>query len=200
MRPAKHGHEIIWGLQTLLGRTMPAIVALVTLTACHGTSPKLEFEPTPEFRARLLHGRAADFGLKSEKGEVWGIVMDSGEGYNGAALSLLVLKDGRAGFYIDRAGAGYGDARDERLWAPVERLVVATRNVAPRAASSLLDHSPPPPRDVRFYLLKDGGTVAVDAVEQDVWRSTHPLAELYAAGQAIISRLKTADALNARAI
>ncbi len=162
---------------------------MVTLTQLSGQPV-----PTPEpiynnLRNAILTLSPADHGIAPIAGDsgVWGVLMEMG--FPNAAVTLVSLADGTTSLYFGTGGGIIGGGQH----AEVAEASLALVKAASRAARQLPAASSfplPSIGEVKFYVLKADGVAAASEREITLETEAHPLAELYAAGQAVITQLR----------
>lgn len=141
------------------------------------------------FRRQMFELDPADAGLSGDgqPGGVWGVVYELG--LPAATVTVIALADGTTSLYTT---GGFGIIGGGAHPA----VVVANRKLREAAAEQLgafrpdVGTAPPGPDDVRVRALTTGGRRVADAAQADLLDGTHPLADLFFAGHAVISQLR----------
>jgi hypothetical protein len=135
-------------------------------------------------RAKILNRE-----YRSVLPNVRGTVMEWGIGST-SAVTLVAMDDGTTSLYFSSGGAmlGLGGRPTVKALADAFRARVAAHQVA---FSSTDSFPPPPSGNVVFYLLGDSATLSTGPLTTgEVERESHPLAESWWAGQALISGIR----------
>jgi hypothetical protein len=114
-------------------------------------------------------------------------------GLTEAATTIVAVADGSVSLYLSRGGGVIG-AGDHLAVADAARrfrqLIAESRGLL----TSVID-VPPPPKvgDVAFYALIGDVRYSATVPETAVRSGRHPLAELYAAGQDLLTEIRLAS-------
>jgi hypothetical protein len=140
-------------------------------------------------RRRIFGLDPTEVGLSGEgqPGGVWGVVYELG--LASATVTVIALADGTTSLYTT---GGFGIVGGGAHPA----VVVANRKLREAVAAKLEafrpdpGSEPPGPDDLRVRALTTGGRLVADAAQADLLDGTHPLADLFFAGHAVITRLR----------
>lgn len=147
-------------------------------------------EPIYEGLRRQMFGLdPIEVGLTGEgqPGGVWGVVYELG--LPAATVTVIALADGTTSLYTT---GGFGIIGGGAHPA----VVVANRKLREAVADQLgafrpdAGTAPPAPDDLRVRALTTDGRRVADAAQADLLDGTHPLADLFFAGHAVISGLR----------
>ena len=104
--------------------------------------------------------------------------------------TIAGFADGEASIYISNGGCflGGGQSYPSVHQAALNLIAVARRFQARMHKTK--DYPLPPKGEVFFYLVTDNGIYTVSAPEAELNRRTHPLTELHAAGEDVITQYR----------
>ncbi len=153
-------------------------------------------QPVPEpvdvvkdLRSRVLSMSPADLGLSPSQQlpNVWGILMEIG--YPETLASLVVLADGTTSLCLGYGGGFIGGGEHASVRAASARfLSIADRYHAGLQATRTFPY--PDVGRVKFYVLTFSGVLYADADEEELVQKAHRLAELFYAGQDVLTELR----------
>jgi hypothetical protein len=141
-----------------------------------------------ELRLAALQRHPGDFGLATEPGEPFAVLMDLV--LPGAVATVVAAANGEAAIYLSSGGGVIGGAVE----AVREAAVAFVRESAKHRASlrPTTSFHFPLAGEVKFFVSTPDGVLATTASEQAVVSGKSPLAPLFVAGQAVIAALREA--------
>lgn len=142
-----------------------------------------------ELRDRILELTPDEIGITSasERGQVWGILMEMG--YREGLATLLALADGTTSLYWGHGGGVIGAGEHESVQRASGAFLVAGETH--RSKMDPVEEYPlPGVGRVRFYCRTSTDTLSGEAAEDDLARGTDPLSELFYAGHAVITEIR----------
>ena len=128
----------------------------------------------------------------AELPRVWGVLMEMG--FPDGAATIVSLADGTTSLYTSEGGGVIGGGEHAPVAAASRRFLVeaeATETGLSPAESANVDL--PPAGIVSFVVLAYSGTQIGAADEHELASMQHPLSQLYAAGQDVITALREAE-------
>ena len=134
-----------------------------------------------------LGGTQPPAGAAGAKNGVWGVMMETG--YEGGSSTLFARFDGGTDLMLS-VGGGLAWGGD------VERIRERSKRFVALAADALQQMRPvretplPRPGEVRFYLLTNDGVRGAAAARGAIGTGKHPLSQLFAAGDEVITALR----------
>jgi hypothetical protein len=148
-------------------------------------------------RERVIGLRGTEAQPQSSlSGGAWGLLMDlAQEKY---IATIVALANGHASLYLSSGGcASAGDERPgaNDAYAPIWSAAKAAVKVADDSITLLqptTEYPLPPPGDVAFYVLTDGGVYSATTHQDDLVSGRQPLIQLYAAGQNVLTQIRLA--------
>ena len=158
--------------------------------------PELEFDTGDEEMVRALRAQAlamspADAGMAQSAVHpmVWGMLMETA--YPEAVATLFAIGDGTTSLYLSTGGGVIGAGAYVPVRVAAEAFVAAAEQHLD-AFEPTFDAPPPPLGRVRFYARTFDGTFTAEAGERELADAEHPLAPLYASGQALLTAVRHA--------
>lgn len=104
--------------------------------------------------------------------------------------TIAGFADGEASIYVSSGGGYLGGGQS---YPSVHQAALSLISVAHRFQARMhqtKDYPLPQKDEVIFYLVTDNGVYTVSAPEAELNRRVHPLTELYAAGQDVITQYR----------
>ncbi len=163
------------------------------MTGWSGKKPPANQVPPPAgiytgLRGQIFGLKPGDLGLVGEEAKtVWGALMEMG--YPQGAASLVCLADGTTSLYFSTGGGILGGGQ-HRAVAQAGRDFLNTINAALPAFQPTREYPLPLVGQVCFYAITGQGVYTTSAQEDDLGHNRLPLAELYYAGQQVITQLR----------
>jgi hypothetical protein len=164
----------------------PAEAASANTSGDAQTSP--EARAMKGLRDRLLTSSAKEVGLSGEdaKAKVWGVLMEVA--LPSGVATLVSVRDGTASLYTSTGGGvlgGYSAKKEAvRFVAEGEKHLGKMKPVK--------SFPYPEVGHIKFYLLTQDGVNATEVDEKEVQSPEHPLFPLFAAGNDVLTALRTA--------
>lgn len=147
-----------------------------------------------ELRSKVLSLSSGEIGVAPtpEHPRVWGALMETG--YARAIASLVALGDGTVSLYFSNDGGVIGAGGNEAVRDAAARFIEsAERRLEAFAPTDV--YPLPTVGQVRFYLSTFSGHVTARANEDELVAQTSDLAELFNAGQAVITAMRESGIL-----
>lgn len=158
----------------------------------HRSPPSSSQVPRPVaiytgLRGQIFDLKPADLELSEKQAALFGVLMEMG--YEHGAASLVTLADGTTSLYFSTGGGIIGGGRHKEVARAAQDFLAAVRAGLP-AFEPAREHPLPLVRQVRFYALTERGVYTTFAPEDDLGQNRVPLAELFYAGQQVITQLR----------
>ncbi len=142
-------------------------------------------------RGQILNLKPDDLDLRpAQRAGVWGALMEMG--YAHGSASLVALADGTASLYFSNGGGILGGGQHKEV-AQAARDFLSAVQIARPAFQFTRETPLPLVGQVRFYALTTKGVYTAFAPEDDLGHNRLPLAELFYAGQQVITQLREHD-------
>ena len=161
----------------------PVATATPAITA---SSPQTA--PMKGLRDKLLTSSPKEvLSGKDAKAKVWGVLMEVA--FTDAVATIVSLRDGTASLYISTGGGIIGgySARNEA------KLFVAEAEKHLTSMNPTKSFPYPEAGRMKFYVLTQEGVYTADAAEKELTREGHALFPLFAAGNDVLTALRTAS-------
>lgn len=158
-----------------------------------GKKPSAAQVPPPAgvytgLRGQIFGLKPADLGLTgTEADAVWGALMEMG--YPRGAASLVCLADGTTSLYFSTGGGILGGGQHREVTQAGRDFLTAVGTALP-AFQPAREYPLPQVGQVRFYALAGQNVYTTFAPEDDLGHHRLPLAELFYAGQQVITQLR----------
>jgi hypothetical protein len=136
-------------------------------------------------RSQILQGSRSRFGIAptSKPTEPWGVLMDINHGR--MTLTVVAASDGSASLYFNNGGGYMGGNAEEPIRRAAQKAVEVAGETQPLTHPTTT-FPLPRPGEVIFYLLTDSGVYTVNASQDDLNSTSHPLRRLGEAMQNVI--------------
>jgi hypothetical protein len=188
--------KISWGIAFLV--ILAVAIGLFRGKANAQQKPSTVFVPTPEgkemstylgLRNLALTSSAAKAGQTSaDPNEPLAVLMDQPTGTRTATIAAYA--DGTASIYISNGG-GYlgGSQKYPAIHEAAVRMLAAARQA--RVKMQITTQFPLPEQgEITFYVVTDSGVYTARVPQEEFRKRTHPLTELYAASQEVITQYR----------
>jgi hypothetical protein len=150
---------------------------------------KSGFETYTSLRQLALRVRAADLGLTDlADASPFGMVMDMS--VNSGFATLVCFLNGEASLYFSSGGGVIGAGQKVKAVHDIAKQVVAFAGQLVPFLSKTTASDLPAAGMIRFYVLTPAGTYFGEDWEADLQQRKTQLAELYAAGQSVITEFR----------
>jgi len=177
---------------------LAALLAAGWLFQTKGQQHPSKFIPVPPEKAMetylclrklALASTSASTGLKNIKpDEPVAVLMEMDTGTRNATIAGFI--DGTASIYLSNGGGFLGGGQSyPSVHQAALNLIAVARRFRPQMHKAQ-DYPLPQKGEVLFYVVTDNGVYTVSAPEAELNRRTHPLTELYAAGQEVITQYR----------
>lgn len=141
-------------------------------------------------RKQVLSGSSAQMGQSPTLGpnEPWAVLMDMSIPHRTATIAAFA--DGTASIYISNGG-GYlgGGQKYPSVRDAGQKMIAVARRF--QSTMQITKQFPLPEQgEIIFYVVTDRGVYTARVPEAECRKRTHPLTELYAAGQEVITQYR----------
>lgn len=149
-------------------------------------------ETARSLREQAFSVTAAELGVASspDRPTVWGLVMETG--YPEAVATLVAFAEGTTSLYFSNGGGIIGGGSHENVRRAAMAWLDMTEDHVNKF-SPTMDHPPPEPGRVRFYVRTFGRLLTAEASEDDLGYERHELSPVFHAGHAVISQIREID-------
>ncbi len=135
-----------------------------------------------------LDPQEVDIHSTAEHPIVWGVLMETA--YPEATVTLAALVDGTTSLYFSTGGGMLGSGNHPTVGSAA-RKITSIAELALEFTQPVKEYPTPKTGSVRFYLLTFKGIHSAECPEVDLKNGSHSLAELYVAGQDLLTQIRS---------